>query len=604
MSAKLIKSSDELDQRNEFTKFSFDSVLLETKVYRRVCESSWIREVSTALEDGKESNRSGPASIMSVYSNSAIASEGDCASWSGHFGVSEQEPSDVQEPTISEFSCCTYPNSGPPTLEISASNSSEETGESSSTKLTKSTIATTSLFLEDVSDGQDVGDDDKDDQRNKSFTHLVSVVVEGVGTDSTELAIHDESDQYDKIQEAILHIRDLVLLAGDVDPGSYCGACVSSTIETNGQSDVHRFPLTPEFLVYAVNKLRDGFYESFEILARFASSSLPRGTDSGCPCSTTSGPVTTKSIEKCLAQVVQRPGDEPRHLVIPPRATLPFIESSEPGHRARGGFSDVWRVTVDPAYLERSTEESETPFFAVKRYRRSASAATMFRNEVRALKAMSSSRHPHLIQLLATFHWRGFDHLLLPWAEGNLEDFWKLHPNPASGQRPRESLSQARWLLEQCLGLVDGLNQLHLTLNPENNTRVKDAEAAVTHGRHGDIKPQNILCFRGPDKHQGIGVWKLADFGLTEFQSSSMDPTGPEARGGTETYGAPELEYHSLGWPLSSLSDIWSLGCVFSVAAAWACHGSKGVDGFKRSRYARPSHCSRTRLTGPRYKQT
>ena len=95
MSAKLTKSSNELDLKNESIKFTFDSVSLESEIHRRVCESSWSREVSTALKDGDDSNGSSPNSIMAVSSNSAIASEGDCASSSGDFGISGQEHSDI-----------------------------------------------------------------------------------------------------------------------------------------------------------------------------------------------------------------------------------------------------------------------------------------------------------------------------------------------------------------------------------------------------------------------------------------------------------------------------------------------------------------------------
>lgn len=87
MSAKLTKSISDLNCQNEFIKFPFDSVLLESKVYRRACESSWIREVRTALNDGDESNSSGTASIMSISSNSAIASEEDGASLPGDLDV-------------------------------------------------------------------------------------------------------------------------------------------------------------------------------------------------------------------------------------------------------------------------------------------------------------------------------------------------------------------------------------------------------------------------------------------------------------------------------------------------------------------------------------
>lgn len=596
MSAKLAKSSSELDRKNEFVKFPFDSVLLETKVYRRVCESSWIREVSTALEDGNESDGSGPASIVSVSSNSAIASEGDCASSSRDLGVSGQEPGHARDPTIPVFSDCIYPRPGMPMLELSSTNSSEQTGEFSSTSPTKSTLATTSSSIDGVGVGRDIEDTGKDNTVETPSTHVVSVVVEEVGTDSTELALHETPDHYDKTQETIRHIRDRVLLAGGVDPGTYSGACVSSTIETTGRSEVHRFPLTPEFLTYAVNKVRDGFYDSFEILARFSSPNQSSGIGLRYPCNTPTGmePAIMPIREGEAASLVQMAlstRGEPHHLDIPSHASLPFIESLRPEHRAKGGFSDVWRVAIHPAYLDESpARQGETQYFAVKRFRRDASATAMFHREVTVLKAISGpAQHPHITQLLGTFHWRGSDHLLLPWAEGNLQDFWRSRPGPAGTLQPEERRLFVSEVLEQLLGLADALKHLHLRLNSHSNARAEDVEQGITHGRHGDIKPQNILWFREPSASQRVDRLKLADLGLASFHNSEVDPAYPETRGGTETYGAPELKHHSPGQRLTSAYDVWSLGCVFIEAAIWVCMGPKGVDAFKRSRCARPS---------------
>lgn len=592
MSAKLTKSSSELDRKNEFIKFPFDSVLLESKVYRRVCESSWIREVSTALKDGNELNGSGPSSVMSVSSNSAIASEGDCESSSEDFGISGRALSDVLKPKTPEPLDYTYSSRCPPTLELSASNSSEQTGESSSSNPTKSTLATTLSSIDGTSVGRDIGIDDKGNHMDKSSTHVISVAVEEVGADSTELASHEASDHYDKVQEAVLHIRDRVLLAGGVDPGSYCGVCISSTIETTGQSEVHRFPLTPDFLAYAANKVRDGYYDSFEILARFSSPTRSKGTDLGCPCSTTSGSAA-KSIMKSeptkLAQMLSNAGDEPRHFVIPSQDTLPFIESSEPEYRVKGGFSDVCRVKIHPAYLDGSAGCREGQFFAVKRFRHSDTAATMFRKEVRALKAIFSSGHPHLIQLLATYHWGGFDHLVFPWAEGNLQDFWKSHPTSPSIQSLEEdSSSVARWFSQQCLGLAEALNHIHLSLNPARDIAVGEQRTLINYGRHGDLKPENILWFNTHDGNEGRGILVISDLGLAAFNSPKSDGIGPGTRGGTETYSAPELKHHHPGHHLSAAYDVWSLACVLLEFASWYLRGWEEVDGFKRSRSAKP----------------
>ncbi|KAJ0109013.1 hypothetical protein J7T55_005562 [Diaporthe amygdali] len=488
MSAKLTKSCRELDRKEEFTKFPFDPILLESKVYRRVCESSWIREVSTSLQDGNESNSDGPDSAMSVSSNSAIASEGDCASSSASFDLPGNEPRIPECPNSTDFS------PDPPTLELSATNSSEQTGESSRTNPTRSTMATTvSVFDELPNTGIDTEKDDEDHHLDKSS--MISVVVEGVGTESIRLVIDEASDHYEKIQEAILRIRDRVLLAGGIEPGTYCGVCVSKTIETSGQSDVHRFPLTPEFLAYATNKVVDGFYEGFGIL--FA------GWDN---------------------------------------------------------------------------KQS----FAVKRLH--SHSRTKFSKEIEILKAFARAGHPHLIRLLTTYTWRGHDHLLFPWAEGNLQDFWRYCPDPAAIKEPKAGLDLTRRTLEQCLGLADALKHLHLLLKLQNRIEVEDTCDTINYGRHGDIKPQNILWFHHKDDNEDKSILKIADFGLAKFHSSSVDQNGRETRGGTETYAAPELKHHPPEHRLSSAYDIWSLGCVLMEFACWITGGRDRLGDFKESR--------------------
>lgn len=458
MSAKLTKSSRELDRKGEFTKFPFDPILLESKVYRRVCESSWIREVSTSLQDGNESNGAGPASAMSVSSNSAIASEGDCASSSGGFDLAGHESH------VPEFLNSTAFSPDPPTLELSASNSSEQTGKSSRTKQTRSTMATTTSAVDERSDtGIDTEKNDEDNSLGKSC--MISVAVKGVRTEFTQLVIDEKSDHYEKTQEAILQVRDRVLLNGGIDPGTYCGVCVSSTIETSGQSYVHRFPLTTEFLAYAVNKVMDGVYDSFKVMARFSSPHSLGSTQLGSFCRTISGPAT-KSIAKHelmnIFQLAVSTGNEPLHFNIPSMATLLFIGSSEPERRVKGGFSDVWKVTckIHTALLDqadcmannKSADWVDTRCFAVKRLR--SPSASRFRQEAEVLKTFSNLDHLH-------------------------------DPSPAAIYASKLLLHHARRILEQCLELADALTRLHFYLKRQNRTEVEEPGDAINYGRHG-----------------------------------------------------------------------------------------------------------------------
>ncbi|KAK6223619.1 hypothetical protein QIS74_03563 [Colletotrichum tabaci] len=101
---------------------------------------------------------------------------------------------------------------------------------------------------------------------------------------------------------------------------------------------------------------------------------------------------------------------------------------------------------------------------------------------------------------------------------------------------------------------------------------------------HGDIKPENILWANGR--------FKLADPGearmLLKSAGASEDQT-IELIGGTRTYAAPEkvgyLDGLSQRKPeIPQTSDVWSLGCIFSIAATYVVLGTQGVLIFNRLR--------------------
>jgi serine/threonine protein kinase len=84
---------------------------------------------------------------------------------------------------------------------------------------------------------------------------------------------------------------------------------------------------------------------------------------------------------------------------------------------------------------------------------------------------------------------------------------------------------------------------------------------------HADIKPENIILVRGK--------YKLADPGFARFKRKAQN-TIPQIRihGGTDTYGAPEVSTQAA---VHQTIDMWSLGCVFSMAATWVVMGYDGV---------------------------
>jgi serine/threonine protein kinase len=123
-----------------------------------------------------------------------------------------------------------------------------------------------------------------------------------------------------------------------------------------------------------------------------------------------------------------------------------------------------------------------------------------------------------------------------------------------------------------------------------HNLDVPDTEdldptaAYQTHGRHGDLKPKNILWFREyHDKDPSYqGVLKISDFGLTRFHGPrSYSHINGEAVAVAGTYRAPE---HDIRKMISQSYDFWTLGCVFLEFVTWYLLGWEEVDKFSKSR--------------------
>lgn len=187
-------------------------------------------------------------------------------------------------------------------------------------------------------------------------------------------------------------------------------------------------------------------------------------------------------------------------------------------------------------------------------------------NEVKVLEKFSAANrpHPHIIQLLLTYQYRDKYYLLFHWAEGNLKEFWKFQPNP--------SMENARWLATQCFGIATGLRKIHhltswpLQKGSNQNLRI-EIDHGKDYGRHGDIKPENILWFRSPSN------LVISDFGLSQYHSiHSRSQDSPYAvRGFSPTYRPPEFE---LKKQITQRYDIWTLGCLFLEIITWFVLGN------------------------------
>jgi len=211
-----------------------------------------------------------------------------------------------------------------------------------------------------------------------------------------------------------------------------------------------------------------------------------------------------------------------------------------------------------------------------------------FMNESGILRSLGRSNHmsQHLIALLATFERGGKYNLLFPWADGDLEDFWKqVSPQPG----------MSAWLIEQCRGLAEAMSIIHRyettsgTMMPHQLSNLQRPAREETNeygalsliGRHGDIKPTNILWFR-QESGDGYGILKITDFGITRFTPENM--ASKRAQGfvpNSATYRSPECD---LSKQIGTHCDVWALGCVFLVFVTWFFGGYDEVEKFIKRR--------------------
>ncbi|KAK1255600.1 hypothetical protein MKX07_007859 [Trichoderma sp. CBMAI-0711] len=156
------------------------------------------------------------------------------------------------------------------------------------------------------------------------------------------------------------------------------------------------------------------------------------------------------------------------------------------------------------------------------------------------------------------------DHQRWETASGNLVEFWKnTFNNPKSGRH-------SMWLIQQCFDISDALTKVH------GSTEQWSEEArAGTLGRHGDIKPENILYFGEPDSGQCYLV--VADFTLMRFHSTdTVHYTDANRVDFSRTYRPPEVMQASKV-RIDQSYDVWTLGCVYLEFVTWYLIGYRAI---------------------------
>lgn len=175
---------------------------------------------------------------------------------------------------------------------------------------------------------------------------------------------------------------------------------------------------------------------------------------------------------------------------------------------------------------------------------------------------------------------------MFPHAKENLETYWR------AKERVLDK-DTMYWWLKQLTGLVDGLLVIHGSIVPAatgtaqgndgSGSSIKFKKGEDKFGRHGDIKPENILWFAPSNPSDDPkGTLVLADFGLGRFHGKDTRSNVPwDQVKFSPTYEPPELKLHR---PVSRAYDMWSFACILLEFATWMLKGQDGIIEFSEKR--------------------
>ncbi|KAI7910063.1 CMGC/CDK protein kinase [Pyricularia oryzae] len=253
-----------------------------------------------------------------------------------------------------------------------------------------------------------------------------------------------------------------------------------------------------------------------------------------------------------------------------------------------GGFSEVCKIKIHSQQYNREdfpTSKGGKGFFALKILKQNTTRE-MFDRERTTLERLMAYPQANIVRLLGTMERHNSNedlptyYLIFPWADSNLEDFM-VAKHPVDG-KPSRGAALTLWVARQALGLARALELLHHCSAVGRDGR----QASKPFGRHGDIKPSNILWYCGAqrgdrDDDAGMGTLKLADFGAAEFHSEHTMETPANQAINTPSHRAPEYE---TGKPISPSVDVWSLGAVLLELVVWYMGGKAAWVGFRGAR--------------------
>ncbi|KAM0420961.1 hypothetical protein ACHAPT_011204 [Fusarium lateritium] len=291
---------------------------------------------------------------------------------------------------------------------------------------------------------------------------------------------------------------------------------------------------------------------------------------------------------------------------FPDSTILPFSkEKRQPGdpldeQEFEGGFGKVSKVFIHPehhnfydgkvclhyspllSYSDNS--QSNDSAFAIKKLK--SRSLEKYKSEFNMLATFSKTEDPHLVPLRAGYRLRDACYFIFDWADTDLSRYWTF-----TEPRPPFNRDTVLWVAKQCYGLANGLQTIHRYGSIEQSSYQASTATAYSgavpgrklYGRHGDIKPQNILLFKDPQDPDGRGILKICDFGQAELHSAHSRSNRPNTDVAISLfYRPPECDIK--GGTISRAYDIWTIGCLYLEFVAWMLGGWNLVTRFALQR--------------------
>ncbi|TLD27148.1 hypothetical protein PspLS_04352, partial [Pyricularia sp. CBS 133598] len=289
------------------------------------------------------------------------------------------------------------------------------------------------------------------------------------------------------------------------------------------------------------------------------------------------------------------------HYDFPEEAVLPWREDGnhDGKHgtilaRDQGGSGVVKRVKIEVDSLDIDDLDSiiavdpspDARLFAIKSLRKK-NATAEFSKELEMLKRFGGIQHPHLVTLLATFTYQSRYHFIFPCADLDLDDYWNRKPPEQLGSPNYPAF--IRWVSTQLRGLAEAVYVIHEPTGRRRELLKVPGADGKMYGRHGDLKPQNILWFHGDTEWAAAGqdpargILVITDLGASAVHSEVSRSNVPnQGLPQTPTYRPPECDMED--GKITRAFDVWTLGCVFLEMASWLLEGTRGRAGFVTSR--------------------